>query len=300
MSSKAARVITYYSKLIERWTKDFAKLIRIEQTLLSLPFACTGALLAGGILASYEKWLCVIVAIVSARTAGITLNRIIDFKYDSMNPRSGDQSLSLRRMRRSSGAFSMTVSIALLLYSSYSLNPLSVVLFPLVFLLTCVYPHVKRFTWASHFFLGLILACAPLGGWIGIRGSVDLPIAVFAGATMFWVAGFDVIYACQDHDFDREKGLCSIPIRFGVDNALNIALGFHAVTILLLLAAGVMLDMHSVYYIGVSVGAMILIYEHGLVVIDKRRYDSGFFVANTWFSIVLFVFTLAEKVAQGN
>jgi len=293
---RAKRNIEYGEKLLRRWIKDFVRLVKLEQTLFAIPFAYVGVLLAGGIDQPLSKWVFVTLAVIGTRAAGMTLNRLVDYRYDMLNPRTTGQTLAARRMRTSSAIIIVSLSFALVAYSAYQLNLLCVILFPVGLFLFVIYPFVKRLTWWSHLFLGVILGSAAVGGWIGIRGTINEPILVLGAAVMFWAAGFDVIYACQDYEFDRRMGIRSIPVRFGIARAQAAALLFHLIMVVLFLAAGAMLDLTYVYYAGICVAALLLVYEHRLVGLEKKKYNPALFSVNAWISLVLFFFTLFEKV----
>lgn len=266
------------------------RLIKVEHTLFALPFLYSGAVLASdGIPEGYVLFW-ITVGLFSARTAGMCLNRLIDREIDALNPRTAHRAEMLRAVSLRLVWGVVVLSLALLLISALMLNPLCVLLFPLVAALLVVYPFTKRFTWLSHFVLGSALGMAPLGAWAAVRGSIDLPALLLFAAVMFWVAGFDVIYALQDVGFDRTQGLSSIPVRFGVKGALRVSAVLHLLTLLslalLLLAAG----LGAVYAAGLGVMGALLGAEHLLV----RRHSIGvaFFHANAAFSASFLVFIL--------
>jgi 4-hydroxybenzoate polyprenyltransferase len=191
----------------------------------------------------------------------------------------------------------VAASAATLVVAAAMLNPLCLLLSPVALLIVFGYSYTKRFTTFSHVFLGLALAVAPVGAWLAIRGRFEAPPVVLGFAVLFWVAGFDTIYACQDEAFDRAEGLHSLPARFGIGRALVIARLFHVMAVALLAAVYVLAPLHPLYLAGVAVVAALLIYEHSLVhAEDLSRIDAAFFTVNGWISLGYFVVTLAARL----
>ncbi len=276
--------------------KNFIELVKFEHTVFALPFAYIGAMLSGG-EHTLEKWILITIAMAGARTAGMALNRLIDLRYDARNPRTADRTLPKKKMKLSTVLIITIVSLAIFEYAAYSLNTLTLILSPLAIIMLVSYSYLKRFTYLSHVVLGLILASAPIGGWIAMTGNLEITPVILGAAVMFWVAGFDIIYACQDYDFDKKENLHSIPVKFGVKQALAISYVFHILTLILLFATGWLLNQNIYFYIGVMITAGFIVYEHMLVKPgETHNINKAFFVVNSWVSMVLFTFTLIAKV----
>lgn len=276
-----------------RYLKLFYDLVRFEHTLFALPFAYIGAVLgAGGHLSIYQIiWIAA--AMAGARTAGMALNRLVDQEIDAKNPRTASRPLPRGVISRGKVWGLVILSIAVLLYAAYSLNSLCLILSPVAVALLFMYSYFKRFTWFSHIVLGMILGCAPIGGWIAVTGRLDMaPIALGAAVTL-WTAGFDILYACQDVAFDVKEGLYSIPATFGIKASLAISALFHLFTVLLLLGVGLYLKLGWLFYTGLAVTSVLLIYEHSIISPkDLTRLNEAFFNVNSWISVSLFVFTV--------
>lgn len=282
--------------MILKKIKNFFELVKFEHTIFALPFAYAGAILSGG-ENSLSKWILITLAMVGARTAGMSLNRLIDLKYDRANPRTANRTLPGGRMKLPTVLVIITASLGLFLFSAYSLNFLCFILSPVALLLLFSYSYLKRFTSLCHVALGLTLACSPVGGWIAMTGRLEMPPVLIGIAVMFWVAGFDIIYACQDYTFDSREKLFSIPVRFGLKRALQISCIFHVITVVLLFYAGLLLRQNIIYYLGVIIVAGLLVYEHLLVGPEKTdNIHRSFFVVNSWISEVLFAFVLVSKL----
>jgi 4-hydroxybenzoate polyprenyltransferase len=272
--------------------KLFGDLVKFEHTVFALPFAYVGCLMAADGRPSAAQWLWVTLAMVGARTAGMTFNRLIDRHIDARNPRTRDRAIPAGRISPRLALGLAIASLALLLEAAAHLSPLALALSPLAVALLVGYSYLKRFTPYAHLGLGLVLACAPAGGWVAIRGTLDLAPCLVAAAVVLWVAGFDVLYACLDVDFDRVEGLHSIPARFGVGRALSLARLMHLGAVVLLGAAGLTLGLGPVYFAGIGVAAVLLGWEHTLVRPDDlTKMDQAFFTMNGWVSVSLLAFT---------
>lgn len=277
---------------LPRFFLAFADLVKLEHTVFALPFALVGCLMAAGGRPCAAQVAWIIVAMVGARTAGMALNRVIDLEYDALNPRTSNRTLPARRMKVGTAVAVIVVGLVLLITAAAHLSPLALRLSPLAAGLLVLYSYLKRITWLSHLGLGLVLACAPAGAWIAVRGTLDPPALLLAVAVLLWVAGFDILYGCLDVDFDRRHGLHSIPARFGISAALRVAQAFHVATLLLLVAAGQVVGSGTLYQTGVGVIAALLLYEHQLVdAHDLSRMDQAFFQMNGWVSVTLLCFT---------
>lgn len=273
----------------------FWELVRLEQTLFALPFAYAGMILAQRGLPG--PWTCfwVTVAMFGARTAGMAANRLIDWRIDAVNPRTAGRALPAGLVRGHSVLLLLVASLALLAGAAWMLNPLCYRLWPLAALLLLGYSYTKRFTWLCHLWLGLVQACAPIGGWLAVCGCFA-PTPLWLGLVIFtWVAGFDVLYACQDFAHDRKVGLYSIPARFGIERAFRISEGLHLVTWLSLWQVGAQAGLGKVYAAGCCLIAVLLYYEHRLLKpADLSQMQKAFFQANVGISLTLLLSLLWE------
>ncbi len=271
----------------------FLRMIKFSHSVFALPFAFTGALLASEGFPPFEKLFWISVAMVGARSGAMGLNRIIDSKIDAANPRTANREIPSGKISVLEASFFTVAAFALMVFAAYRLNSLCLELSPVAIAVLVLYSYTKRFTWMAHFVLGICIAAAPLGAWIAIRGTLDKEILPLGIAVVFWLAGFDVLYALQDIEFDRGYGLRSIPQRFGIKGALVLSRAFHLITWFLLAATGVIFSLHVIYWIGITVIAALLLYEHSLVKPwDLRRLDMAFFNMNGYISVAVFVFTL--------
>ncbi|MBZ0158149.1 MAG: putative 4-hydroxybenzoate polyprenyltransferase [Alphaproteobacteria bacterium] len=270
----------------------YGRMIKITHSVFALPFAFTGAILAASGVPSLEKLFWITVAMAGARSGAMGLNRIIDRKIDAENPRTAGREIPSGAIRVRDAAFFTVISFAILLFAAYMLNPLCLTLSPLALFVLLLYSYTKRFTWMAHFVLGIAIAAAPLGAWIAVRGTFDAEIVPLSIAVVFWLAGFDVLYALQDVEFDRSYGLHSIPQRFGIRNALLLSRTFHSITWVLLGLTGVLFHLNFFYWTGMAFVAGLLLYEHSLVKPhDLSRLDMAFFNMNGYISVAVFVFT---------
>ncbi len=263
-------------------------MVRFEHTIFALPFAFIGALLARKGLPTAWQIGWIVAAMAGARSAAMAFNRIADLHYDRLNPRTSERPLP-------SGALSMRFAVvftvamsALFIFSAWQLNALCFYLsFPALAILL-FYSYTKRFTALSHVVLGFAVGCAPLAAWLAVSGEFAWPPVLLSGAVMFWVAGFDLIYALQDVEFDRKANLFSLPSRFGVAPALTISTLFHAATVILLLAAAMLVGLGWMAFAGIAIVAGILFWEHRLVTPhDLSRVNMAFFNLNGYISILL-------------
>ena len=272
------------------------EMIKWEHTVFALPFAYAG-MLAAPIPFSVWNLAWITVAMIGARTAAMTLNRIIDAKMDAKNPRTADRAIPRGLIGLREAWIFTGAAIALLVLATFFLAPITRVLWPLVILGFVVYPYTKRFTWLCHLALGIANGLAPGAAWVAVTGEVSwTPALIWAGAAL-WVAGFDVIYALLDRDFDLENRVNSLPVRFGVGPALVVARVWHALSVAFLIAFGVAAGLGLVYYLGVAVVAWLLFYEHSLVRKDDlSKLDMAFFTMNGVISLIFFAFVLLDRV----
>jgi len=271
------------------------EMIKFPHTVFALPFALTGMWLAAGGPPQGRALLWVAAAMVGARSAALAFNRVADRRLDAANPRTADRALPAGRLSvRFAWGFT-ACSAALFVLAAAMLNPLCVALTPLALAVILGYSYCKRFTAASHFVLGLALGMAPVGGWLAVSGSFALPPLLLCAAVATWTAGFDILYACQDIDFDRRSGLHSIPARLGAAAALRLARGLHAAMVAALLALAPAMELGGVYLAGVAAAAALLLTVHALVSpSDLRRLDLAFFRVNAWVGVAVFAFTAAD------
>jgi 4-hydroxybenzoate polyprenyltransferase len=281
-----------FNKLLQ-----FVELVKFEHTIFALPFAYLGAILACEMVPSFYYWVWITLAMVGARTAGMALNRLIDRRIDANNPRTQMRALPKQLIPLWQVWLLSITSFVLLLFSAYKLNSLCLILSPLAVVLLVGYSWLKRWTWLSHLGLGAVLACAPIGGWLAIMGRFDITPIILGLGVLFWAAGFDLIYATQDVDFDRQNKLYSIPQSFGIKNALFVSRFFHILTVVALIMIGGMTSLGLCYWIGVITTTILLAYEHSLVSpTDLSRVNQAFFIINGWISLGLFGFTIVDIV----
>lgn len=281
----------------------FLQMIKFEHTIFALPFAFMGAILGSvvmfGTLPTWSQIGWIVVAMFGARSAAMGLNRLIDRISDAKNPRTAGRAIPAGLLKIGEVVIFVGISFFLLFWAAFNLNPLSTKLLPIAVFFLVIYSFTKRFTWACHLILGLTIALAPLGGWVAVTGSVNGAAMVFYFTIMFWIAGFDVIYSCQDVDFDRKEGLKSIPVRFGVKGALVLARVFHMLTAIGFVSLLFMADLSWWYVAGIIIAYIILFYEHYMVSpSDLSRLQTAFFTMNGVLSIVVFSFTLIDLVVQ--
>lgn len=273
----------------------YLELVKFSHTVFALPFAFMGAMLAARGIPSPSTVLWIVVAMVGARSGAMAINRLADQEFDAHNPRTQGRALPRGLVQRGEVILFTLGSFALFLFASFRLNPLCLKLAPVAMVVLILYSYTKRFTFFSHIILGLALAIAPLGAWIAVTGEVAVVPIVLGVAVLFWVAGFDVLYAMADVDFDRSTGLHSIPARFGIPAGMAVSRTFHAATLALLLLLVVLSDLRTLYLTGVFLAAGLLAYEHLLLRrYGLRRLDAAFFTANGLLSITLFGFTVLD------
>ncbi|MBI3896564.1 MAG: UbiA family prenyltransferase [Acidobacteria bacterium] len=271
------------------------EMIKFEHSVFALPFALIGALLAARGWPSGRQLFWIVVAMVAARSAAMSFNRLIDRHLDAQNPRTANRALPAGALSVSFVTWFALVASAMLIFAAYQLNPLSFRLSPLALGILFVYSYTKRFTILSHIVLGFCLGIAPAAAWIAIRGSLSPNILLLTGAVTLWTAGFDILYACQDVDFDRRSGLHSVPQRWGIRRALQASTALHFLMVLLLLWLAWVERMGWVTLAGIGVAILLLIYEHRLVKpTDLSRLNAAFFNINGWIGILLLLFWGAD------
>lgn len=267
------------------------EMIKFEHTLFALPFAFLGAVLAADGLPTWRQILWITVAMVGARSAAMTFNRIVDREIDAANPRTANRELPSGRLSLSFAWAFLLASVAVFVFAAYSLNWLTFALSPVALISVLGYSYAKRFTAFAHMLLGWALAISPTAAWIAVRGAIDSEVPILLSVfVLMWTSGFDVLYACQDQEFDRKAGLHSIPARFGIARSLWIARLFHlqAATVLLLILAFTGLGWPA--YLGAGAVMALLVYQHTLVKPnDLSKMNAAFFTTNAFVSVVLFI-----------
>ncbi len=280
--------------LFAAWRR-FVGLVRLEQTVFALPFAWIGMLLAEGALPDWRVAFWVTMAMVGARTAGMALNRLIDREIDARNPRTCQRDLPAGRVSVRGVRLLAAFSLGLLVLSAGFLNPLCLALSPVAVGLLLLYSYLKRLTWACHVGLGLVQACAPIGGWLAVSGRFELPALLLGLGILLWVGGFDILYACQDLEHDRAVGLHSLPARLGARRAFTVARGFHAGSLGTLAMAGSLLGLGWPWALSLGMVGVLLVWEHSLLSPeDLSRMQQAFFTCNAGISLTLLAGALLE------
>lgn len=273
----------------------YLRMIKFSHSIFALPFAFTSALIAASGIPPARQIFWIVVAMVGARSGAMGLNRIIDRHIDAANPRTAGRELPRGAIGVWETVLFVAASFGFMVFAAYMLNPLCLELAPLAIAVLLLYSYTKRFTWASHFVLGLSISAAPLGSWMAVKGTFDFSVLPLTAAVIFWLAGFDVLYALQDIEFDRGHGLYSIPRRFGVRKSLYLSRSFHAVSFLLLTLSGLIFGLGAFYWTGMLVTAGLFLYEHSLIKEnDLSKLDMAFLNMNGYISMTVFVFTLMD------
>ncbi len=273
----------------------YLKLIRFSHSIFALPFALTAALIAANGLPTLRQIFWIVVAMVGARSGAMGLNRIIDRKIDAANPRTAMREIPAGKIKVADAVVFTGISLILLVFAAYMLNPLCLKLSPVAIVVLFFYSYTKRFTWLSHFVLGLALSAAPLGAWIAVKGTFNWEILPMAFAVIFWLAGFDALYALQDLEFDKSSGLYSLPKKFGVKKTLMLSRAFHFISWGLLVFTGIVFYLGVFYWFGMAIVAVFFVYEHSLVKPDDlSRLDMAFFNMNGYISMTVFLFTALD------
>ncbi len=275
------------------------EMIKWEHSVLTLPFGLTGAVLAARGIPNLRTSLWIVVALVAARSAAMAFNRLADVTIDAANPRTNIRALPAGKLSKSFVTWFVVVTSAILILAAYELNPLAFYLSPVALGIVFLYSFTKRFTRWSHVVLGLAMGIAPAAAWVAVRGSLDPRILILTAAVIFWGAGFDILYACQDYDFDRAACVYSVPKAFGIRKALGIARAFHVMTVVLLTWMVVAFGLGKIAIVGVVFVALLLIYEHSLVKHDDlSRVNAAFFTMNGLVSMA-FLFFIAGDLLLG-
>jgi 4-hydroxybenzoate polyprenyltransferase len=271
------------------------EMIKIEHTVFALPFAFIGAVLAKRGIPSLRTSLWILMAMVWARSAAMAFNRLVDEPFDAENPRTRSRALPRKLVSRAHVTGFVVVCSGLFLLSAWMLNPLSFVLAFPALAVVLIYSYSKRLTSLSHLLLGVALSMAPAGGWIAVTGRMDFPVLLICLVVVTWVAGFDILYSCQDVHFDSDFGLHSIPVRYGIQRALAVSFGLHLVTIAALGLMYIVFRLAWFSLVGMAVLSGLLVYQHILIrPNDMSRVNTAFFTLNGIFSISLFILILGD------
>ncbi|OQY19146.1 MAG: 4-hydroxybenzoate octaprenyltransferase [Desulfobacteraceae bacterium 4572_35.1] len=280
--------------------KSLLEMIKFSHTVFAFPFALIGLVVASHTAETMPSgaqilWICL--AMVGARSGAMGLNRLLDARIDALNPRTAERHIPAGRVAIWEAWLFVIVSFALLVFSAYMLNPLCFYLSPIALFFLALYSFAKRFTAYAHMVLGLCLGAAPVGAWIAVRGDISVSVVLIGLAVLLWVAGFDILYAMQDLDFDREHELHSIPAKLGEEASFYLVRLFHIGMIVMLLLATPGSNLGWIYLLGVATVAAMLFYEHTLVKPgDLSKMDAAFFTMNGYISVTLFAFVLLDVI----
>jgi 4-hydroxybenzoate polyprenyltransferase len=287
------------------WNKirTVLEMIKFEHSVFALPFALVGAMLAtrasGGRWPGAWQIFWIVVAMVGARSAAMTMNRIADVDYDRRNPRTKMRALPAGQLTLGFAAVFTAIAAVVLVLAAWKLNPLALKLSPIALAMLFLYSYTKRFTMWSHLVLGFCLGMSPAAAWIAIRGSLDPRMLILCAAVTLWVGGFDVLYACQDVEFDSQAGLFSIPKRFGIARSLGIARAMHLAMVALLVWLASSFGLGWPAWVGIAVVAALLGYEHSLVKPhDLSKINAAFFTINGYISLLFLLFWGAAAVVS--
>ncbi len=283
-----------------RRVRLFLEMIKFEHTIFALPFAYLGMVLAARGWPTWHQFVWITIAMAAARTLAMSVNRVVDRHLDARNPRTARRALPRGLLTPAQVWGAAAISLAVFLLAAWQLNDFVLRLAPLAVIALVGYSYTKRFTWLSHWILGMTDGAAAAGAWAAVRASLDDPIPwLLWAAVTVWIAGFDLIYACQDVEFDREMGLQAVPARFGVATALRWAQICHVLTVALLAAVGWVAGLGWIYWVGLFIVAVLLLYEHSLVKPDDlSRVDVAFFNVNGYISITTFLATLLAVLVR--
>jgi 4-hydroxybenzoate polyprenyltransferase len=274
-------------------------MIKWEHSIFALPFALCGAFLAAGGIPAWRQLGWIMVAMVAARSAAMAFNRLADASIDATNPRTQSRALPAGALSKQFVAVFVVISCAVFVLAAWQLNRLTLSLSPVALVVVLLYSYTKRITRWSHLVLGFSLGIAPAAAWIAVRGSLDPHILLLTAAVMFWVAGFDILYACQDYEFDKQTGLHSVPRHWGISRALWVARVFHIVMLVFLALLLSAFGLGKLAAIGVAAVAAVLIYEHALVSSeDLSKLNAAFFTMNGVISVIFFAFVAADLLVK--
>jgi 4-hydroxybenzoate polyprenyltransferase len=271
------------------------EMIKWEHSVLTLPFGLTGAVLAARGIPNMHTSIWIVVALVAARSAAMAFNRLVDADIDADNPRTKIRAIPAGKLSKSFVFWFVVAAAVVLVFAAWELNPLAFYLSPLALGIVFFYSFTKRFTRWAHVVLGIAMGIAPAAAWIAVRGSFDPRIVLLTGAVVFWGAGFDILYSCQDYEYDRGADVYSVPKAFGIRNALIIARLFHVITVALLVAMVIAFGLGKIAMAGVGLVVLLLVFEHSLVKPDDlSRLNAAFFTMNGFISMGLLFFVAAD------
>ena len=289
-----ARDLATSAPLLKRIPR-FLDAVRFQESIFALPFAYSGMMLAANGLPTWHQFLWITVAMVSARTLGMSANRIIDRSIDAQNPRTAMRHLPAGLLRLSDMVALTLVSAVIFFVAASLLNTLALALAPVAAGYLIFYPYTKRFTWAASFFLGWALAIAPSAAWIGVQGSLDWAPVLLSTSVALWATGFDILYHAQDREFYAKRGLYSVSRRFGIPGAFRISQTLDVLAVSCLLGVGVLLDLSVAYYVGCAVAAVVIAYKYRMVSPnDLSRMGVAFMRTNAFVSLSVFTGTLVD------
>ena len=287
--------------MIFRKIKIILDMIKFEHTIFALPFAIMSAFIASDGIPAPDKLFWILLAMIGARSCAMAFNRLADSGFDGANPRTAARAIPAGKITKRAVRVFTVVSAALLVFAAYKLNPLAFALSPVALAVIVGYSYSKRWTILSHFWLGLSISIAPIGAWIAITGTLDWPPMLLGLAVLLWIGGFDIIYACQDYEFDRKHGLFSIPARYGKQRALRLSSTLHAMMVGVLIGVTAITNLGVFYLIGVGIVTILLIYEHTIVrPNDLSRVNLAFFTLNGVVSLVLMALSVADMLVSIN
>lgn len=276
---------------ITKKVSDYGTLVMFSHTIFSLSFALISMLLASNGLPSPNIIFWIFIAFISARTGANAINRVIDAEIDAKNPRTALRQLPQGLLQKKEVIIFTIICFSIMVIAAYMLNPLCVLLSPIALFLMIIYSYTKRFTWTCHLILGITCSAATVGAWIAVTGQISwLPLFMGAANTL-WVAGFDIIYGSQDYDFDINNGIHSIPVQFGVKNALHIAAGFHGITLILLVIVGALSNyLGTIYYVGLMIITILFIVQHKIISPDNlSRVKIASYSINQLVSVIFLI-----------
>jgi 4-hydroxybenzoate polyprenyltransferase len=280
-------------------TRTYLEMIKVEHSVFALPFAFVGMMYAAGGWPGWRVFGLIVLAMVSARSAAMALNRLADAKIDALNPRTASRAIPKGDIKVPQVVAFLIVSVALFFAAAALLNPLTLALSPLALLVLMFYSYTKRFTWLCHLFVGLSLGLAPAAAWVAVTGEFSWAPLFWILAVMFWTGGFDILYALQDEEFDRANGLHSIPAKFGRRKAIWISRAFHVLVVVFLVLAGLRVGAGVAYFVGCAFVAGLLTYEQSLVSErDISKLNFAFFTLNGYVSIGFFAFCLVDILTK--
>ena len=266
--------------------------VALHHTIFDLPFAFMGAVLAANGSPSVHDLIWIALAITTGRAAALALDNLADLKFDSQQPRMSHRAMVTGKISKLEAKIFIAVCLFLMVLSVMQLHPICIYLLPLAALPFLVYPFTKRFTGWCHLVLGIAIAMAPAGGWVGVSGQITAPMVLLCSAVALWICGFDAMYGAQDEEFDKSHGLHSLAVSYGAPNAFRLAAAMHVICIACFFAMGVMLALGQAYFVGVGIAAGTLIYQHRIVSpTDFSRVTQGYFMRNGIVSVAIFVCT---------